>query len=78
MDGSESGAGAASELGPLEMSGAEFRQLGHDLVDRLADFIDSLPDLPAAPDTTPRQVRARLGSGWATPGRGSAMVMRRG
>ena len=63
MNRSEVTEDADPGAGPLEMSGAEFRRLGHHLVDRLADFLDSLPDLPAAPDTTPRQVRGRLGQG---------------
>ena len=46
---------------PLEMSPEEFRALGHGMVDRLADFLGSLPSRPVSPGESPRQVRAVLG-----------------
>ena len=46
---------------PADLSPAEFRAIGHDLVDRIADFLGSLPARPVAPNTTPRAIRERLG-----------------
>src|SRR5688572_3521239 len=48
---------------PLELDPAEFRAAGHALVDRVADLLRSVGDRPVAPNTTPREVRARLGDG---------------
>ncbi len=48
---------------PLEMSATEFRALGHDLVERIADFLERIPHRPAAPHMAPSQARARLGQG---------------
>jgi glutamate/tyrosine decarboxylase-like PLP-dependent enzyme len=45
---------------PVELSPAQFRSIGHDLVDRIADFLNSLPERPVAPDTTPHELRAKL------------------
>ena len=62
---------------PAELSPAEFRAIGHDLVDRIADFLGSLPDRPVAPDTTPSAIRALLG-GSSVPASGAepAAIMR--
>jgi aromatic-L-amino-acid decarboxylase len=48
---------------PVEMSPRTFRELGHRLVDRVAELLASLPDRPVAPGRTPAEVRARLGRG---------------
>ncbi len=48
---------------PLDMSAGEFRALGHDLVERIADFIQQIPNRPAARDISPAEARARLGQG---------------
>ena len=62
---------------PAELSPTEFRAIGHDLVDRIADFLGSLPDRPVAPDTTPSAIRELLG-GSSVPSSGSepAAIMR--
>ena len=54
---------SVDETAPLELDEKRFRELGHLLVDRLADFLHSLDELPVAPDTTPGQVREALGLG---------------
>jgi aromatic-L-amino-acid/L-tryptophan decarboxylase len=48
---------------PLEMSPEEFRRAGRELVDRIADFLGSLPGRPLTPGETPAEVRALLGRG---------------
>jgi len=45
---------------PAELTPAQFRAIGHDLVDRIAEFLSVLPSRPVAPDTTPRAMRALL------------------
>ncbi len=46
---------------PLDMDPEEFRALGHHLVDRIAEFLASLPERPAAPALTPAEARALVG-----------------
>ena len=46
---------------PINLSGDEFRKLGHALVDRIAEFYDSLPDRPVTRAPTPQEVRSLLG-----------------
>lgn len=46
---------------PAELSPDDFRAIGHDLVDRIADFLTYLPTRPVAPDSTPSAMRALLG-----------------
>jgi len=45
----------------IAMDGATFRALGHDLVDRIADFLDSVPNRPVTHDASPSAVRKALG-----------------
>lgn len=47
---------------PLEMSGDDFRHLGHRLVDRIAAFLDTLPERRVTPGESPREVRKLLGA----------------
>jgi glutamate/tyrosine decarboxylase-like PLP-dependent enzyme len=53
----------AQHRAPLDMSAGEFRALGHDLVERIAAFLEEMPHRPAAPDISPQEARARLGQG---------------
>ena len=46
---------------PINLPGEEFRKLGHALVDRIAEFYDSLPERPVTRAPTPQEVRALLG-----------------
>jgi aromatic-L-amino-acid decarboxylase len=48
---------------PLEMDAAQFRTVGHALIDRVADLLASISERPVAPHTTPSAIRARLGDG---------------
>jgi len=45
------------------MGTAEFREVGHELVDRIADFLESLPDRPITAAMTPTDVRKLIGTG---------------
>lgn len=44
------------------MNADEFRALGHALVDRIADFLTSLPNRPVTPADSPTAIRQLLGS----------------
>ena len=47
---------------PLEMPPGEFREIGHRLVDQIADRLAKLPDAPVTPAESPADVRAVLGA----------------
>ncbi|HEX6104130.1 MAG TPA: aspartate aminotransferase family protein [Gemmatimonadales bacterium] len=46
---------------PLDIAPEEFRRLGHDLVDRLAELLAGIRERPVTPGETPAEVRALLG-----------------
>ncbi|MFL5518075.1 MAG: pyridoxal phosphate-dependent decarboxylase family protein [Gemmatimonadales bacterium] len=48
-------------VAPLEMSPAEFRRVGHALVDRIASFLDGIRTDPLTPGETPAQLRPFIG-----------------
>jgi len=48
-------------VSPLELSPTEFRSLGHELVDRVADFLATLRDRPLTTGETPAEIRALVG-----------------
>lgn len=52
-----------SRNAPLEISPAEFRNLGFRLVEQITEFLSTLPDLPVAPGESPGIVRKALGTG---------------
>lgn len=56
---------------PAELSPDEFRAIGHDLVDRIADFLAQLPGKPVAPVMSPRQMHALLGTSDDVPAKGA-------
>jgi aromatic-L-amino-acid decarboxylase len=60
----------AQRVTPLEMEPEEFRQLGHEVIDRIADLLGSIRDRPLTPGETPAEVRAVLGRG-SLPARGA-------
>ena len=47
---------------PIEIAPEEFRRLGYQLVDRIADFLSSLPQRPVTPGESVAVVRQALGS----------------
>ena len=61
---------------PLEMSGEEFRTLGHRLVDRIAGFLDTLPDRRVTSADSPQAIRKLLGEdGLPEPGTPAADLL---
>ncbi|MCH7930988.1 MAG: aspartate aminotransferase family protein [Proteobacteria bacterium] len=48
---------------PIALSSDEFRALGYRLVDRIAEFLETLPERPVMSEVTPAGVRALLGQG---------------
>jgi glutamate/tyrosine decarboxylase-like PLP-dependent enzyme len=49
-----------NRFAPLEISSDEFRTLGYLMVDRIADFLASLPERPVTPGESPKTVREAL------------------
>ena len=70
---------AARRVSPLAMSSDEFRIAGHRLVDRIAEFFDSLPKRAVTPGEKPSVVRDALGAAQTLPlhGAGTAQVLDR-
>lgn len=56
---------------PLAISRDEFRKLGHDLVDRIADFLDTLPDRPVTRGASPESIRSLLDADAPLPNAGA-------
>ena len=54
------------------MSGAEFRAVGHQIVDLIAEFLDSIRERPVTTSSSPAEIRELLGSD-ALPEHGSAV-----
>ena len=51
-----------SRITPLEVNSENFRRMGYQLVDRIADYLSSLPDLPLTKGESPKTIRQVLGS----------------
>jgi glutamate/tyrosine decarboxylase-like PLP-dependent enzyme len=56
---------------PLEMGAAEFRSIGHELIDRIADWMQELRSGPVARDEPPSEVRRTLHSDALLPEAGT-------
>ena len=52
---------------PAELSAADFRTIGHQLVDDIASFLETIESRAVAPDLAPRDVRALIGSPASVP-----------
>jgi glutamate/tyrosine decarboxylase-like PLP-dependent enzyme len=63
MPASRSETDPDARTSPLEMSGETFRRLGHDLVDDIARFMDSLPVRPVTRNSSPSDIRGALNIG---------------
>jgi len=57
---------------PLVIDAPTFRTLGHQLVDQLAAFLESVPGRPVTRNESPSQVREVLGAARAEQARPSA------
>jgi glutamate/tyrosine decarboxylase-like PLP-dependent enzyme len=53
------------------MTPQQFRAVGHQLVDQIAEFLSTIGDRPVAPPGTPREMRARLGGDAPVPADGA-------
>ena len=56
---------------PIEIAPEEFRRLGYQLVDRIAEFLSSLPQRPVTPGESVASVRQALGSENKLPDHGT-------
>lgn len=61
----------AQRVSPLAMNSEEFRTLGTELVNRIADFIESIPERPVTPGESPSVVRDLLQSSQLLPQHGA-------
>ena len=50
-----------------ELSAEQFRELGHRLVDEIAEFLATIESRPVAPDITPREIRSLMGGNSGAP-----------
>lgn len=55
---------------PLDMTGDQFRSLGHDLVDRIADFLSSIRSQPVTRSESSQEVRRALSANRMLPEEG--------
>lgn len=62
LPGGSNGAPEKTRQAPLDLTGDDFRKLGYRLVDRIATFLDELPDRPVTRVASPQTIRKRLGS----------------
>jgi aromatic-L-amino-acid/L-tryptophan decarboxylase len=58
-------------LAPIEIDKNTFKKLGHDLIDQIAEFLDSIHERPVTRGESPRQLQAILGNG-SLPDEGTA------
>src|SRR5215210_2958842 len=61
--------GGAPELG--DMSAADFRRFGHEVIDRVADYLERVQDLPVLAQVEPNELVSQLPQ--APPAAGEAM-----
>jgi hypothetical protein len=50
-------------IAPLEMTPSEFRRLGYQVIEHIAEFLCTLPDRPVTPNESPGVTREALGTG---------------
>ena len=62
---------ATARHAPLALDTETFRALGHRMVDRLAEYLATLPARPVTPGETPAAVRAAVGAGRPLPEEGA-------
>ena len=59
---------------PIDIRTEEFRQMGHHLIDQVADFLESLRDRPVTPGESPAVVGQALDSSGSLPEQGTDPV----
>jgi aromatic-L-amino-acid/L-tryptophan decarboxylase len=64
-----------NRVAPLAMSSHEFRTLGTQLIDRIANFLDSLPEQRVTPAESPAVVRQALAAERTLPQQGASPEM---
>ena len=60
-----------NRVAPLTMTSEDFRKLGTELVDRIGDFLESLPSRPVTPAESPAELRHALDSQRTLPQQGA-------
>ena len=63
-------AAAPRRNAPADLPPDAFREVGHALVERIADFLSGIRDMPVTPAHGPAEVRALLGGPRGMPGQG--------
>ena len=71
MSNEEALEGLRQRRAPLEMATDEFREIGHRLVDEIADRLAALPDGPVMRDESPADLRRVLGAEQTLPPAGA-------
>jgi aromatic-L-amino-acid/L-tryptophan decarboxylase len=73
------GLNPTNRIAPLAMESGEFRAIGHQLVDRIAGFLDSVAARPVNPAESPATVREALGADRQLPqeGEGARVLLQR-
>jgi aromatic-L-amino-acid decarboxylase len=67
----QSDSSSSSRVSPLALSSGEFRSLGHELIDHIADLLDSLPSRPVNRAESPVEIRKALDAGRGLPDQGT-------
>jgi glutamate/tyrosine decarboxylase-like PLP-dependent enzyme len=60
-----------ARVSPLEINPAQFRLMGYEVVDRIADLLESLPTRPVTGGESPLEIRAALDAGRCLPESGT-------
>jgi aromatic-L-amino-acid/L-tryptophan decarboxylase len=60
-----------TRVSPLKIDPPQFRRLGYEVVDRIADLLESLPTRPVTPSESPLDVRKALEADRALPSAGT-------
>jgi len=55
---------------PIDLTPSQFRELGHRLIDQIADLLASLPDRPVTPGNSPEAIRRVVDSAAPLPEKG--------
>ena len=64
-------------IAPLEMTPSEFRKVGRQLVERIAEFLCMLPYRPVTPNESPNVIREALGIGSLPDQESASSICRR-